>query len=142
MTILIRNEAHLALGFSLVLKCNYKERNKKRFSFSRSAFLFKIEWISCWIVEALFDTYIDCKNLNYFLAYFVCFAFKACSTWPLSIIYDTQFQTLKNVLKNLWKHYCFINLKTYVCIKTILWTSNTNCFTIFVHRPFKAVSII
>ena len=29
-------------------------------------------------------------------------------------IYDTQFQNLKKVLKNLWKHYCFINLKTYV----------------------------
>ena len=35
-----------------------------------------------------------------------------------------------------------------ICIKTILWTRNTNYFTTFVHRilkeirPFKAVSII
>ena len=24
-----------------------------------------------------------------------------------------------------------------ICIKTILWTRNTNCFTIFVHRNFR-----
>ena len=52
-------------------------------------------------------------------------------------IYDTQFQNLKNVLKHLWKHHCFINLKSCICIKTILWTRNTNCFTIFVHRNFR-----
>ena len=28
--------------------------------------------------------------------------------------YDTQFQILKRVRKNVWKHYFFINLKTYV----------------------------
>ena len=32
-------------------------------------------------------------------------------------IYDTQFESLKNVLQNLWKHYCFINLKTYSMYK-------------------------
>ena len=29
-------------------------------------------------------------------------------------IYDTQFQNLKNVLKHLWKHNCFINLKSCI----------------------------
>ena len=27
-----------------------------------------------------------------------------------------------------------------ICIKTILWTRNTNCFTIFVHRNFRRKS--
>ena len=53
-------------------------------------------------------------------------------------VYDTQFQTKQNVLKYLWKHWCFINLETY--IKTILWTMNTNCLTIFVQRNFRRKS--
>ena len=52
-------------------------------------------------------------------------------TWPLSIINGTQFQNIKNtskLMKALFKN---------ICIKTILWTRNTNCFTIFVHGNFR-----
>ena len=43
----------------------------------------------------------------------------------------------KNVLKNLWKHYCFIHLKTYVKEGTILWTRKANCCTNFGHRNLR-----
>ena len=52
---------------------------------------------------------------------------KPSFTWPLSIIYNTQFQT-----KNLMKALVFLKFRN-IFIKTILWTMNTYCFPIFVH---------
>ena len=97
----------------------------------------KIEKLVLWNVDKKWWSYssLISSPRNRFLLYII-IPLKPSFTWPLSIRYDTQFQTKKNVLKKLMKALLFHKFKN-ICIKTMLWTMNTRCLTIFVHRNFR-----
>ena len=71
---------------------------------------------------------------NLFVVLFLFYVAPECQTY----MYDTQFQTNKMYLK-LMKALLFHKFRN-ICIKTILWTRNTNCFTIFLLRNFRRKS--
>ena len=106
--------------------------------------LFAAEFVYTVLWRVLTDNFCGMSALKIWLICRLILCIFRLVLWYLTLFYMApeciQYMIFNSRIK-LWtykpmKALLFHNFKN-ICIKTILWTRNTNCFTIFVNRNFR-----